>query len=59
MVEASGHNWSRRKFLKVTGGAAFLSGAASPVLRRRAKSAHAKISDIQTMTLTGQRTYVC
>ena len=55
VVEASGHNWSRRKFLKVTGGAAFLSGL-FPLAG--AENAHTKISDIQTMTLSGQRTYV-
>ncbi len=57
--EASG--WSRRDFLKSAGGAAFLSGAdwmsGLPALAA-AVSISTKISDIQTMTLTGPRTYV-
>jgi L-alanine-DL-glutamate epimerase-like enolase superfamily enzyme len=55
VVEPSGLNWSRRRFLKVTGGAAFLSGLFPLAI---AEKAHAKITDIQTMTLAGQRTYV-
>jgi Mandelate racemase / muconate lactonizing enzyme, N-terminal domain len=51
----SGLNWSRRKFLKVTGGAAFLSGL-FPLAA--AEEVHTRITDIQTMTLSGQRTYV-
>ncbi len=41
VVEVSERNWSRRKFLRAAGGAAFLSGAGSPVFstRRCGKSA--------------------
>jgi L-alanine-DL-glutamate epimerase-like enolase superfamily enzyme len=48
-------DWSRRKFLEVAGGTALLSG-----LSRFAGAARvqAKISDIQTMTIAGARTYV-
>jgi len=47
--------WSRRKFLKVAGGTAILSG----LFRfAGAEKIRAKISDIQTMTMTGARTYV-
>src|SRR5579863_1782348 len=54
-------DWSRRDFLKTAGGAAFFSGAASisglrPLMA--AATAPVKIRDIQTMTLTGPRTYV-
>ena len=49
MVEVSEHNWSRRKFLKVSGGAAFLSGL-FPFAE--AENARTKITDIQTMTLS-------
>jgi L-alanine-DL-glutamate epimerase-like enolase superfamily enzyme len=61
VIERNGQNWSRRKLLRVAGSAALLSGAglisgfrqlaASEVKRR-------KISDIQTMTIAGPRTYV-
>jgi L-alanine-DL-glutamate epimerase-like enolase superfamily enzyme len=42
--------WSRRKFLGVAGGAA--------VFHLSAQAARVKITDVQTMTLTGPRTYV-
>src|ERR1700761_7602500 len=44
-------DWSRRKFL----GAA---GAAAALFPLRANSAPVKITDVQTMTVTGPRTYV-
>src|SRR5271165_5165717 len=56
VVEVSGPNWSRRKFLKAAGGAALLSGAG--LVSAAGETARTKISDIQTMTLTGPRTYV-
>jgi L-alanine-DL-glutamate epimerase-like enolase superfamily enzyme len=46
-------DWSRRRLLKTAGGVALLSG-----FRALAETARTKISDIQTMTLTGPRTYV-
>jgi hypothetical protein len=53
--------WSRRDFLKSAGTAVVLGGAGRigglPALAAAATAA-AKISDIQTMTLTGPRTYV-
>jgi L-alanine-DL-glutamate epimerase-like enolase superfamily enzyme len=53
--------WSRRKFLGVAGGTALLSGVGSvfgSLPLAAAEKVRAKITDIQTMTLTGQRTYV-
>jgi L-alanine-DL-glutamate epimerase-like enolase superfamily enzyme len=46
-------DWSRRRLLKTAGGAALLSG-----FRALAETARTKLIDIQTMTLTGPRTYV-
>jgi L-alanine-DL-glutamate epimerase-like enolase superfamily enzyme len=46
-------DWSRRRLLKTAAGAALLTG-----FRALAETARTKISDIQTMTLTGPRTYV-
>ena len=46
-------DWSRRRLLKTAAGAALLSG-----FRALAETARTKISDVQTMTLTGPRTYV-
>jgi hypothetical protein len=52
-------SWSRRKFLGVAGGTALLSGmgwASGFLPLLAAEKARTKITDIQTMTLTGQRT---
>src|ERR1700691_1178713 len=48
-------DWSRRKFLEVTGGAALLNGLFPLAAAQKART---RISDVQTMTLSGQRTYV-
>ena len=56
-----GAGWSRRKFLGVAGGTALLSGVgwvSGFLPLAAAEKVRAKITDIQTMTLTGQRTYV-
>src|SRR3984957_3592529 len=61
VMEVSGRNWPRRKFLTVTGNAALLSAAgfAGRLFPfAAAEKVRAKISDIQTITLAGQRTYV-
>src|SRR5579859_1690664 len=52
--------WSRREFLKNAGSAVFLAGVCTRALRGLAATATVatKITDIQTMTLTGPRTYV-
>ena len=48
-------DWSRRKFLALAGGTAILSG----IFRfAGAEKIRTKISDIQTMTMSGARTYV-
>jgi hypothetical protein len=47
--------WSRRKFLTVGGGTAILNGLFSFA---GAETRRTKISDIQTMTISGARTYV-
>jgi L-alanine-DL-glutamate epimerase-like enolase superfamily enzyme len=47
--------WSRRKFLELAGSTALLSGLSRFAGAERVQ---AKIADIQTMTITGARTYV-
>ena len=61
MAERSNGNWSRRKFFRVAGGATLLSGTgflSGFRLLAAAELGRRKISDIQTMTMAGPRTYV-